>query len=388
MSLRVDAFPGFDAADEFLHGGRQVSPTWESHGHSRFGDNIATPATPKALRGGTRGDRALDAACAGLLLFLALLHVARLNECCRPDHRFATLHHFVHGSASDEWQCSTDPFARSSFLPLHLCAIGAGAAWIVLALRGGIRLNPSALRAIEVFIACWALCWFTAHSLDAAATPAAAAVGGGSNCTNDNTMCAHWATTNECEKNKKFMEETCRLACKLCDPNEAAAGGGAEESAEASRRLADLVALGAWPRALSVGAGGALCFLAIARLLSLAQLSLAALRVLASWALRLLRIVLACMLNVKALRCCAACLVRCSNWTRRRLIVVLGGSLEAAGGDFSGAGVHARSGSADFDQGLPMSMGSVPASPMDARGHVGMLQPLVASFGRDADKRK
>lgn len=109
------------------------------------------------------GNVAADVASAMLLVVLSLLQVRRALECSGSPSPEQTA----------EWMCTTDPFASWSFVPLHGLAAVAAAAWVLLAVRGGLGQAwrccsrrtitlPSAalLRQLEIFLAAWSLCWF------------------------------------------------------------------------------------------------------------------------------------------------------------------------------------------------------------------------------------
>ena len=272
-----------------------------------------------------------DVATAILVLVLLLLHLRRMLECS-------------HAPSAPEWMCASDPFASWSFVPVHGLAALAGVAWACQAVRGGLGqawrcclrrsaapANVASARQLELFLAAWALCWFSP------ASPFAATA----DCADSDEQCARWAASGECERNGAFMAKTCRAACKLCV---AAAGGS-----HAVRGPPSL------PRAAALCAGGLLLLLAAVRLLlgalsnatrrrlgRLLPLLCRPVRWLGALALRspfgpMLRAIVnvlgTCLLSVRAMlrplsQVGAAMGTACANGFRRRLIVVLGGSLE------------------------------------------------------------
>lgn len=292
---------------------------------------------PQVLRGSiaapqptsTAAEPFADAASAILLLALALLHVRRTLECSAAH-------------PSSEWMCTSDPFASWSFLPLHGLAALAGVAWACQAVRGGIGqawrccrrraaapADATSSRQLELFLACWFLCWFSPASPFAATR----------DCVDGDAQCASWATSGECEKNAAFMAKTCRAACGLCVRTSA---GGPPSL----------------PRVVTLGAGGLLLVVAAARLLldglgeatrrrlgRLAPLLFLPLRWLAGVVLRsplgptllaAVRVLGGLLLRLRAVarplsRVGAVVGGACANAFRRRLIVVLGGSLEEGG---------------------------------------------------------
>ncbi|VDK28062.1 unnamed protein product [Anisakis simplex] len=38
-------------------------------------------------------------------------------------------------------------------------------------------------------------------------------------CYNENECCSTWASAGECERNPSYMNEWCKVACKICHPN-------------------------------------------------------------------------------------------------------------------------------------------------------------------------
>lgn len=279
-----------------------------------------------------------DVAAAILVVALALLHLRRMLECSHAP------------PLAPEWMCATDPFASWSFVPVHGLAALAGVAWACQAVRGGLgqawrcvsRYSPAApanaasARQLELFLAAWSLCWFSP------ASPFAATA----DCADSDEQCGRWAASGECERNGAFMATTCRAACKLC-----VAGG-----AHAGRGPPSL------PRAATLCAGGLLLLLAAARLLlsalgdgtrrhlaRLVTLLCRPVRWLAALALRsplgptlraAVRVLGACLRSARAMlgavlrplsQVSAAVGAALAHAFRRRLIVVLGGTLEEQG---------------------------------------------------------
>ena len=257
------------------------------------------------------------------VLSIALLHARRFFACRGSAH--------VRNDAVLlwDWMCATDPFASWSFLPLHVLAVACVISWPLLF----VGRKPSA-RSIEVFLASWAMCWFSpTHPFAATA-----------NCVDADERCQHWAESGECTRNKDFMLKTCRKACGDC------VGDGSDGS---------FARLG--PRAVSCGASGALLALAGARLV-LSSMSDAsqqrvgvaahlAVRPLAACAAIVMRTPLAPLLRLvirllrralgavaAMLRCAVRVLTGCANLLRRRLIVMLGGAVDqgATGGGIDG----------------------------------------------------
>ena len=282
-----------------------------------------------------------DVAAAILVVALALLHLRRMLECSHAP------------PPAPEWMCATDPFASWSFVPVHGLAALAGVAWACQAVRGGLGqawrcvsryssaapANAASARQLELFLAAWSLCWFSP------ASPFAATA----DCADSDEQCGRWAASGECERNSAFMATTCRAACKLCV---ATLAGGAH----AGRGPPSL------PRAATLCAGGLLLLLAAARLLlsalgdgtrrhlaRLATLLCRPVRWLAALALRsplgptlraAVRVLGACLRSARAMlgavlrplsQVSAAVGAALAHAFRRRLIVVLGGTLEEQG---------------------------------------------------------
>jgi hypothetical protein len=374
------AFPGFG---QKASGSPTLRPTWDSHHRMGLIDPFRAPSPAVQHSSGvTRSERALNLASQCLVVFLALLHIGRLNECAsRRWISFAPLQQL-------DWVCSDDVFSQATFWPMHFLSASALAIWAVLVVRDrcGVRRaaalpsglphqipRASALRALEILLACYALCWFTTPGVAGAIAEALPALSH-ANCTDNDAKCQMWAASGECEKNRPWMELTCKLSCHFCAVPPTAEGNLPPHQAH-RRRLASLLqlpALALEPRALSVVAGGSLLFLAASRLLSLAELSLGALRLLAMLLLRLVRLVLSCMLRLHLLRHFATCCLRGSNCCRRRLIRVLGGKID----DLPDFGPEPTTPST-----LPRSScyDSHPHSG-GGGGHIGMLQPMVAGL--------
>ena len=291
-----------------------------------------------SARPGPSGDTLFaDVAAAILVVALALLHLRRMLECS-------------HAPSAPEWMCATDPFASWSFVPMHGLAALAGVSWACQAVRGGLGqawrccsryssaapANAASARQLELFLAAWSLCWFSP------ASPFAATA----DCADSDEQCGRWAASGECERNGDFMAKTCRAACKLCV---ATLAGGAH----AGRGAPSL------PRAAALCAGGLLLLLAATRLLlsalgdgtrrrlgRLVTLLCRPVRWLAALALRsplgptlraAVRVLGTCILSARAMLSAvlrplsqvgAAVGTAIANAFRRRLIVVLGGSLE------------------------------------------------------------
>ena len=273
-----------------------------------------------ALASAAAAANLLSGAC---VLTLAALHARRAFECKDAAHLAAS-------HAVWDWMCASDPFASYSFLPLHMLAAVVSCAWLFFALRGG------ALRALgnhyassatplmlEVFLACYAACWF------APANPFAAT----DDCFDSDPTCSQWAASGECEKNKDFMLKTCRLACKAC---------------VASARTG-WAAMG--PRAVTKGAGMLLLAIATCRLMLSSLSESTQHRVLAAFRLLLrpLSMLAACIMRtpfaplvrfvarlirlafgsvLSLLRLVATLCTTCANMCRRNLIVALGGRYE------------------------------------------------------------
>lgn len=264
---------------------------------------------------------AADGISATLLTVLVLLHARRAVACrAAPSQGDGALW---------DWMCATDPFASYSFLPLHLLSAAAVAARCFRARCGGaLRASgghdaAASTAKLELYLAAYAMCWFSVFHPFAASA----------DCADNDPSCAQWAAASECQKNRDFMLKTCRLACKACV---------ADGHASASQ-------LG--PRAVSMGAGGALLVLASSRLL-LASVSEPSQRRVLAMALLMLRPVVFCAgvvmrtpcapivrLVLRLLRLCAGqalALLRfgasmcmgCGSLCRRSLIVALGGKVD------------------------------------------------------------
>lgn len=282
-----------------------------THADPDYDDN------PHSLAGAAAAADAISASC---VLSIVLLHVRRFFACrstaqVRDDG----------GLVLWDWMCATDPFASYSFMPLHVLAVACVTSWPLLF----ARRKPST-RPIEVFLASWAMCWFSqTHPFAATA-----------NCIDTDASCPNWAESGECTRNKDFMLKTCRKACHAC-VSDASDGSFAR--------------LG--PRAVGCGAGGGLIVLAGARLVLssmsdatqqrvgvAAHLAFRPLAVFAALVMRtplapLLRFVVTLLRRVLAavgamLRCAVRALTGCANLLRRRLIVMLGGAVDqsASGG--------------------------------------------------------
>ena len=206
-------------------------------------------------------------------------------------------------------------------MPLHALAIFSIVSWPLLF----VGRKPS-VRLVEVFLALWAMCWFTTEHPFAASA----------DCIDTDASCHQWAASGECTKNKDFMLKTCRKACGEC----------VGDSSDGS-----FARLG--PRAVVTAVGGALVILAVARLVlsglsdasqqRVATTTRIALRPLAFCASIIMRTPLAPLLRVvfrvlrgaigavgTLLRYAWSCgaLTGCANLMRRQLIVVLGGQVD------------------------------------------------------------
>ena len=154
-----------------------------------------------------------------------------------------------------DWMCGSDPFASWSFMPLHTLAAAAAIGWLLLSLRGSLGFvwrtfcaregdddgstRRMTLRHLELYLAMWALCWFSP------AQPFVATA----DCLDKDQSCPSWAASGECQKNEAFMRDTCRKSCQACiQVLDGESGWHA-----------------AGPRSVSLCAGGTLLVLAVVR---------------------------------------------------------------------------------------------------------------------------
>mmetsp|Transcript_61987 Transcript_61987/g.103032 ORF Transcript_61987/g.103032 Transcript_61987/m.103032 type:complete len:382 (+) Transcript_61987:1-1146(+) len=320
-----ETFSGFGTEDELL----KYAPEPKA-----FNDDVPAVAVaveaPASRAPVEKLNRLPDAVCFILVVSIIVLHVGRFGE-CGSSAAASTIKQVVPSTGWD-WMCVNDPFAAHAFAPLHALALLSLGGRLLLSLRGCLRTThvvatASSFRMLEVFLASYALCWFSSPN-------AAESIG----CRDSDAMCTSWQKAGECEKNAGFMTKSCPLACGFCQ------GSGSVSSSNSTLRIVTLLAetFGVSqenisitlpvlppPRLVTLVVAGLLLTTASCRLLfpNSLHVQAATSRSLAVFFLPFTKILL---LVIRVFRLAISCFTRTADYLRRALILALGGKVEQA----------------------------------------------------------